>query len=56
MLYVIYAECSLCLLSFMLNATYAECQYTEFRDPECCYGECCGASFIPCLWHGAIDV
>jgi hypothetical protein len=44
---VIYAECHLCRVSFMLSVIYAkyrkQTQYTESRYPECHYAECRGA-------------
>jgi hypothetical protein len=40
MLSVIYAECHLCWVSFMLSVIYAECHYAECRYAECHYAEC----------------
>jgi hypothetical protein len=44
MLSVIYAECHLCLVSFMLSIIYAQCgklaYYAECRYAECRYDEC----------------
>ncbi len=52
MLSVIYADCHVCLVSFMLTVTYdechilaaySECRYAECHHTECRYAECRGA-------------
>ncbi len=50
MLSVIYAECHLCWVPFMLSVTYAQYHnfalYTECHNAEYRYAECCGAIFM----------
>jgi hypothetical protein len=53
MLSVIYAECNLCLVPFILIVIFADCYkslyilyyYAECRYTECHYAECRGAHY-----------
>jgi len=55
MLSVIYAECHLCRVSFLLSVNYAECRkqavYAECRFAECRYAERRGAAKTTCVKH-----
>jgi hypothetical protein len=54
MVSVIYVECHLCCVSFMLSVIYAECRYAECRYAECRYAECRYAECRYAECHGVI--
>jgi hypothetical protein len=37
-----YAECHLCLMSFMLNVIYVTLHHAQCRNADCRYAECRG--------------
>ncbi len=56
---VIYAECNLCRVSFMLasqKAIYAEYHFAECRSAECRYTEYCYAECPHAECHGTCNL